>query len=69
MDIKDFPSHPFGIGFFHKPTGKVVYLQNRYSDGTYSAHFQYRESLTVRIEDLRVATQLEKERYYSFKTL
>jgi hypothetical protein len=69
MDIKDFPSHPFGIAYYHKPTGKVVYLQNRYSDGSYAAHFQYRESITVKVEDLRLASQMEKQKYYSFNTL
>lgn len=52
--------HPYGRPYLHIPTNKVVYLQNKYSDGTYQAHFQYRESMIVHPDDLDYA--LLKER-------
>lgn len=69
MTLQELPKHPYGMAFFHQPTGKVVYLQNRYEDGSYSAHFQYQESLIVKIEDLRFALKNEVEKFYSHKVL
>lgn len=62
-------AHPFGRPYFHIPSGKVIYLQNKYSDGTYAAHFQYRESLTVNPDDLRLPTISEIRKDYPGKIL
>ena len=61
--------HPYGTAYYHKPTGKVVYLQNKYSDGSYSAHFQFREQLTVTEDELEYATKAQVEKYYTYKVL
>lgn len=61
--------NPYGVGYYHIPSGKVIYLQNRYSDGTYSAHFQYQQQMTVHPEDLRYAEKHEIEKYYTYKAL
>lgn len=49
----ELEAHPYGRPYFHIPTGKVIYLQNKYSNGTFAAHYQYKESMTVHPDDLR----------------
>lgn len=52
--------HPYGRAYFHIPTGKVVYLIVKYSDETWSAHCRFSESLTVKEDELRLATDSER---------
>lgn len=59
-----FDPHPYGRPYFHIPTGKVIFLQNKYSDGSYSAHYQYKESMIVRPEDLRLPMSEEVKKDY-----
>lgn len=59
--------HPYGRPYLHKPTGKVIYLSNKISDGSYQAHFQYRESMIVQESDLDYPSSEEIKRDYPEK--
>ena len=50
------PYHPFGRKYFHIPTGKIIYLSNKIGEGFWSAHHNFRESMEVHEDDLRLPT-------------
>ena len=60
----ELDEHPFGKYYFHKPTGKVVMLQQHLADGSWRVHFRSRESFIVWPRELRPPTDVEVEKQY-----
>jgi len=60
-------AYPYGQPYLHRPTGKVIYLSNRVSDGTYQAHYKFREPMIVQESDLDYPLQSEVKRDYPDK--
>jgi hypothetical protein len=60
-------SHPYGRPYLHRPTGRVVFLSNIISDGTYQAHYQYKEPMIVQVNDLDIPLQWQIDKDYPAK--
>lgn len=56
--------HPYGRPYFHEPTQRVIFLMNKYNDGSYLAQFQFKNSLNIWPRELREPTHEEILRDY-----